>query len=274
MRLSQCVPAALCSAFALLSASSYAELLIAPTRVVLEKNERSAELVLVNRSSEEAAYRISLENRRMLKDGSLTAATEAGDGELFADDIVRYAPRRLLMAPGGRQTVRVSATTAGLEPGEYRSHLRVMAAPTSAGRRLEAAASQVTADGISIDLIAIRSLTIPVIVRVGELGAEVSLEGAGFAQTQDAEPTLVARLTRKGNRSSYGDLHVYLDGSDEPVFAARGIAIYTPNEERDVILPIPAELRAQLSGKQVRLAYVSSDPDAPGVIAETVTVLN
>jgi hypothetical protein len=272
MRLSHRFAAAFLAS-TLLSAEASAELLIAPTRVVLEKGERSAELVLVNRSTEEAAYRISLENRRMLENGALEDATEAREGELFADGIVRYAPRRLALEPGGRQTVRVSASTAGLEPGEYRSHLRVMAAPTSAGRRLDAAVDDAPGDGISIDLIAIRSLTIPVIVRVGELDAEVSLERAGLGASPE-QSTLVARLRRTGERSVYGDLQVYSDNAEEPVLTARGIAIYTPNTERDVVLPIPADLQQRLRGQRVRLAYVSSDPEAPGVIAETITILN
>ncbi|MEE4207635.1 MAG: hypothetical protein V2I43_00020, partial [Parvularcula sp.] len=61
MRLSQSL-LVFSSIVALFTASASAELLIAPTRVVLEGSERSAELVLVNRSTEEAAYRISLEN--------------------------------------------------------------------------------------------------------------------------------------------------------------------------------------------------------------------
>jgi hypothetical protein len=210
----------------------------------------------------------------MLENGSLEEAADARDGELFADEIVRFAPRRLSMEPGGRQTVRVSASTSGLERGEYRSHLRIMAAPTSAGRRLESAAGPAQGDGISIDLIAIRSLTIPVIVRVGELGAEVDLDGASFVEASAETPTLVARLKRTGDRSTYGDLQIFVDGQPEPLFAARGIAIYTPNRERDVILPIPSDLRERLRGQRVRLAYLSSDPAAPGVIAETITELN
>ena len=57
--------------------AAMAEILVAPTRVVLEKGERSTELVLVNKGEEPAAYRISLENRRMLLDGSMEDAVEA-----------------------------------------------------------------------------------------------------------------------------------------------------------------------------------------------------
>jgi len=260
--------------FTAASPIAVSEVMIAPTRVVLENGERSAELVLVNKGSEEGAFRISLENRRMLLNGSLETAEDAREGELFADDFVRFAPRRALLEPGGRQTIRVSANTAGLAPGEYRSHLRVMGAPTSAGRTL-AEATGTDGDAISIELIALRSLTIPVIVRVGELDAEVTIETAATAPSdEEGESLFVARLTRTGERSTYGDLQVFVQGQAEPVYFARGIAIYTPNTERDVVLPMPTELAESLKGQTIRIAYVSSDPARPGTIAEITTAVN
>jgi len=206
--------------FTAASPIAVSEVMIAPTRVVLENGERSAELVLVNKGSEEGAFRISLENRRMLLNGSLETAEDAREGELFADDFVRFAPRRALLEPGGRQTIRVSANTAGLAPGEYRSHLRVMGAPTSAGRTL-AEATGTDGDAISIELIALRSLTIPVIVRVGELDAEVTIETAATAPSdEEGESLFVARLTRTGERSTYGDLQVFVQGQAELLYGS------------------------------------------------------
>ncbi|NBC20824.1 MAG: molecular chaperone [Alphaproteobacteria bacterium] len=269
------IRAALIAGVAALAAPlSHSELMIAPTRVVLENSDRSAELVLVNKGTEQGAYRISLENRRMRLNGSLEAADEAREGELFADGLVRFSPRRAMLEPGGRQTLRVSARTRGLEPGEYRSHLRVRGAPTRAGRTLTEAASS-AGDDISIELIAVRSLTIPVIVRVGELEADVEIETAATAPGDEAGETLfVARLTRTGERSTYGDIQIFVEGRSEPVYYARGIAVYTPNTERDVVLPMPTELAESLKGETVRIAYVSSDPARPGKIAEITTTVN
>ncbi|CAN0123613.1 unnamed protein product, partial [Chrysoparadoxa australica] len=220
-----------------------AEVLIAPTRVVLEKGERTAELVIVNKGTEEAAYRISVENRRMLENGSMEIAEDTRDDELFAKDFVRFSPRRIMLQPGARQTIRVSANTASLQAGEYRSHLRVMSAPTSAGRSLTSAAGPGGED-ISIELIAIRSLTIPIIARVGDLDASVQLESAEINPSDnEAESVLVARLNRVGTKSTFGDIQIFVEGQNEPVYFARGIAVYTPNTTRDVMLPLPDEVR-------------------------------
>ncbi len=234
-----------------------AELLVAPTRVVLSPNNRSSELVLVNKGSETAAFRISIENRRMREDGSLEDAPNAEAGELFADDKLRYSPRQLVLEPGARQVVRIMTTSPGdLAPGEYRSHLRLMSAPVSAGTT-QVAGQAPTDNSLSIELVAIRSITIPVILRVGKLEASVTMDDAAIAK--DAPDQLVLRLTRSGTRSTYGDVSFTPEGAKEPVWVVRGVAIYTPNTARDVVIPLPPEVRKALAGKQVRIDYISTD---------------
>lgn len=255
--------------------AAMAEILVAPTRVVLEKGERSTELVLVNKGSETAAYRISVENRRMAVDGSMEDALEARPGETFAKDIIRYTPRRVILEPGGKQTVRISAQTSGLEPGEYRSHLRLQSAPMSAGRMLESVSSNSNADGISIQLVAIRSITIPIIARVGSLDASVEMESAEFnAGPNSGDSLMVLRLNRTGTRSTYGDIHIYTEESKDPVFVARGVAVYTPNTHRDVRLAIPDSVRGALAGQTVRIAYVSTNSQNSKVLTDLSTVID
>lgn len=249
----------------LLPTPASAELMIAPTRVVLAGAERSTELILVNKGAEQTAYRIDVENRRMRRDGALETATDTRPGELFAADMIRFSPRRVILEPGARQSLRVSVTPpAGLAPGEYRSHLRLMSAPTAAGTAT--APAQDANDGaLSIQLIAVRSITIPVIVRVGTLAATATVDNA--ALTRQGDNMLVVKLTRGGTQSTYGDLRLTIAGETNPVYSVRGVAIYTPNTDRDVMLPLPADIKAKLAGRDVRIDYVSSDPKAPGLIA-------
>jgi hypothetical protein len=248
-----------------------AELLVAPTRVVLTPETRATELVLVNKGSETAAFRISIENRRMNADGSLDDAPTAQEGELFADDKLRYSPRQLVLEPGARQVVRVMASApADLAPGEYRSHLRLMSAPVSAGKA--AVAGQQPADNsLSIELVAIRSITIPVILRVGKLEASVTMDSAALAK--DAPEQLVVRLARAGTRSTYGDISLTPEGAKEPAWLVRGVAIYTPNTTRDVVMPLPPEVRSALAGKRVRIDYTSTDAADPANLGKRLATL-
>lgn len=256
--------AALAAAALLCAVPATAELMIAPTRVVLGPGQRSAELVLVNKGTETAAFRIGVENRRMRRDGSLEAAEVAQPGELFAADKLRFSPRQLILEPGARQTIRVTADIpAELSAGEYRAHLRLMSAPTNAGSGQAAAPADDRS--LSIQLIAIRSLTIPVLVRVGTLDAQVTVSGAAFSRETDN--LLVVRMARTGSRSAYGDLRLTVEGERTPAWFVRGVAIYAPNSEREVLLPLPKDVKARLAGKSVRIDYVSTDPAAPGVVA-------
>jgi hypothetical protein len=248
-----------------------AELLVAPTRVVLTPDARSTELVLVNKGTETAAFRIAIENRRMREDGSLEDAATPEPGEQFADDKLRYSPRQLVLEPGARQVVRIMATAPGdLAPGEYRSHLRLMSAPISAGTTQ--IAGEANADNsLSIELVAIRSLTIPVILRVGSLDAAVTMDTAAMAEENPDQ--LVVRLTRSGTRSTYGDVSFTLEGEKQPAWLVRGVAIYVPNTARDVIVPLPAEVRAKFAGKRVRIDYTSTDAGDPANVGRLLASL-
>lgn len=265
-RLARIAPLLAALAVQSLPTPAAAQLMVAPTRVVLAGAERSTELILVNKSDAQTAYRIDVENRRMRRDGALETATDTRAGELFAADMIRFSPRRVILEPGARQSLRVSVTPpAGLAPGEYRSHLRLMAAPTNVGTATAAPAEDANDGSLSIQLIAVRSVTIPVIVRIGTLDATATVDNA--ALSREGDNMLVVKLTRAGTRSTYGDLRLTIAGEANPVYSVRGIAIYTPNTDRDVMLPLPADIRAKLIGHDVRIDYVSSDPKAPGLIA-------
>lgn len=256
---------------ALMPVAARAELLVAPTRVVLTPTSRSAELVLVNKGTEAAAFRLALENRRMRADGGLEAATEALPGEAFAADKLRFSPRQLVLEPGARQVVRIMADTpASLPAGEYRSHLRLMSAPISAGRSTPVAGDRPD-NSLSIELIAIRSITVPVILRVGTLAASVQVDGAALSKADAGQ--LIVKLSRSGTRSTYGDISLTVEGERQPAWLVRGVAIYTPNASRDVILPLPADVRARLAGKRVKIAYISTDSAEPALAGSVLASL-
>jgi hypothetical protein len=135
-----------------------------------------------------------------------------------------------------------------------------MSAPVSAGAA-QVAGEAAADNSLSIELVAIRSITIPVILRVGSLEASVTMDAAAMA-TESPEQ-LVVRLTREGTRSTYGDISLTVEGEKTPAWLVRGVAIYTPNTAREVIVPLPPEVRARLKGQRVRIDYVSTDAAVP-----------
>ncbi|MCH6591357.1 MAG: molecular chaperone [Proteobacteria bacterium] len=181
----------------------------------------------------------------MAEDGGFKEIDEPAPGEQFADRLIRYAPRQVVLAPGDSQAVRLLLRKPrGLEPGEYRSHLLLRAIPSqNIGKSVEEPSGDDT--GIRVRLIPIYGVTIPVIVRHGDLTAKVSLTDLALAPAggQGEGDRLSFRINRGGNRSVFGDLTVtyFPNGgkADELVVAqVTRLAVYTPNASRTVMMPL------------------------------------
>lgn len=252
---------ALAAAFVAQPALAAGDLLVAPTRIVLD-GARGTEVILNNVGSEPATYRISLELRRMDREGRLdevTAGTET-DKEKATLAMVSYAPRRVTLPPNQPQVIRVGARLApDVADGEYRAHMLFRAVPSA----VPAAAGP--REGLSIALTPIYGVTIPVIVRKGALQAVATISNVRLVRSQ-GETALAFRMTRVGERSVYGRLRVTRPGIAKPLYEARGIAIYAEVAERTVSLPLPAEAIAAMPGPVI-VQYLE-DNDVGGLIAE------
>ena len=243
-----------------LPARAAGDLLVAPTRLVLD-GSRGTEVVLNNIGGVPATYRISLEVKRMTALGGLDEIDEADANatERAALDMISFSPRRVTLPPNQPQVIRVGVRVPeGTAAGEYRAHMLFRAVPDAAPAAADPAKP---ATGVSIALTPIYGITIPVIVRVGDLGATASIGEARVEQTADG-PAFAFDLARTGNRSVYGDIAVTRPGVAEPLLLARGIAVYPEIGARKVSLRVPPELAEALKGP-VRIRY-SEDRDVGG----------
>jgi hypothetical protein len=204
------------------------DLMIAPTRVVLDDKKRSADITLNNRGMKEATFRVSLVRMRMLENGDYEKVEEPKAGEAYADDVIRYSPRQVTLKPGQSQTVKFAVKNlSSIAPGEYRVHAMFRGNPDeSKGTDIE----QTTTDNdkIAVRLIPVYGVTIPVIVRHGDLNATASISSA-----QKQGKKVVVTLNRQGSRSLYGDV-VVTNKSGETVGQVRGISVFVPNAKRVV----------------------------------------
>ena len=248
------------------------DLLVAPTRLVLEGG-RGGEVILSNIGTEEAVYRVTLELRRMTPNGELEPVDEsaANDTEKAALAMVRYAPRRVTLPPGEPQAIRVSARPGPeLPDGEYRVHMSLSAVPkvTPVASQTEAAAS----GQLSIQIIPIYGITMPIIIRKGNLHATAGLAGPKIEQSERG-PAFTVDITREGDESIYGDLLVYLQGGGDPVFAVRGFGVYPEVAARHSTFAMSEEQAAMLRGKPVRIEFREPVDKGGTLLAELDTVL-
>ncbi|MFM9853185.1 MAG: molecular chaperone [Sphingomonadaceae bacterium] len=273
MRCSLFSPVRLLCAVAVFSVASPAlavgDLLIAPTRLILN-GSRGTELILNNIGSETATYRISLEVRRMTADGSIEEVdpATANAQEKLALSMISYAPRRIVLPPNQPQSIRVAIRAPqGLADGEYRAHMLFRAIPDAKPVADTAAPSE----GISISLTPIYGITIPIIIRQGNLAASAAITGVKIDRTQK-EPALVVGLSRAGSRSVYGNIVVRKAGVTKPLFEARGLAVYPEVNSREVRLGLTPEAAAAMSGA-VAVEYREDASVGGGLIAEYKTVI-
>jgi P pilus assembly chaperone PapD len=108
---------------------------LTPRRLVLSGRQRAGEVVVFNRGNAPAVYRVELEDLAMTPQGALESLDKVDPAvrarHRSAKDRLRYSPRRIELAPGTSQVIRVLARSApGEAAGEARSHLVVTAVPT------------------------------------------------------------------------------------------------------------------------------------------------
>lgn len=231
------------------------DLLVAPTRVVLEGSTRSAAITLRNVGLKPALYRLSLQHFQMDAEGRITPV-EGAAPEASADALLRFSPRQVLLAPGESQVVRLAVQRpAGLAEGEYRSHLTFQAMPDMPSADAEPARHE----GWSIRLEPVYGVSIPVIVRHGHGDSSVAILSSALEPAAGESPAaLRVTLARSGSESSFGDVEIVRGTArrEEIVARVRGVAIWTPNESRAVRVPLPATAPSEMVGVGLSVRYL------------------
>jgi len=244
-----------------------ADLMLHPTRVVFDRNQRAAQIELVNNGSSTLTYRISIVNRRMSESGEFSEAHPPLPSEQFADAMLRYSPRQVVLAPGASQTVRIQLRKpADLAAGEYRSHLLF----TQIADTVPTPSPRSAGEGLEIKLTPLLGASIPVLVRHGQTAATATLANLSVERHGAQQASILTfEVHREGNRSLYGDLLVTLTpdgGNEQPLARANGVAVYTPNPLRRARIALPAA--AAQAGGMLRVVLQERPEDGGKPLAE------
>ena len=239
---------------------------VAPLRVLFDGRTRSATVFLSNRTTETATYRIALVNRRMEDDGAIVVAEEAGPGEYFADELIRFSPRRVTIAPFGSQTIRLLVRRPRgefPEDVEFRTHLAIRSIPPTP--RLQDLENQekLTAEGkLSVKAVATIETVIPILVRFGDPQATLQIANPALDLKSEYYPTLQLDLVRGGDRSVYGELeivHIAPDGTRTQIHYARGLAVYSPTPKRRMTIALKKATPQLLSEGRLLVRFVETE---------------
>jgi fimbrial chaperone protein len=254
-------------------------LMVTPTRIVFEQRDRSAQVTLVNQGDQTSSFRITFLRQNMTENGQFIPVAE-GETGMFSDSMIRFSPRQVSLPPGQSQVIRLSLRRPGdMADGEYRSHMLFQALPDPASSNVEALTQQAP-EGITIELIPIIGISIPVIVRQGELNSTVTLTNAEIvlADQSSGGATISVDINRRGNSSTYGDLRVTYTPEGAPPFViaqANKVAVYSNMQTRrfKMRLNLPADF--SLENGEVALVFLKSGADEKsGTLARTHIILN
>jgi P pilus assembly chaperone PapD len=247
------------------------QLMVTPTRLVLDGNTRHATLSLVNTGTTATTYRISVLLRRMNANGDLEEVKTPTAAEVIASKLARFSPREVTLPPGVTQNVRIQIRKpADMPPGEYRSHVLFLEVPAAeTGKTSLNGLNGQKSDEVSFNITQVYGVSIPLIVRHGETSAKVGLSDmAVIPNPKPADPALLKlSLNRTGNRSVYGTITVDFIGPNgvKQVGLSPSMAIYTGLDRRTTHLPlnVPA---SQLKHGKLRVTF--TETLAPGKQAD------
>lgn len=250
---------------AICHAQGVGDLAVNPTRILLEGRSRTAEVMLTNKGREPATYRVSFTHTRMDEAGDVAECAKEL-GQITAEDLVRFSPREVKLAPGVSQVVRIQLRKPeDLPAGEYRSQMLFRAVPPP--QPVEPAKADDGKQDLSISIRPIFGISIPVVVRHGETGCTMAMADLQLvpAKGKGEPPSLSLRLLREGNQSMSGMVQAtWTPRNGKTILAGEAPrAIYHPLPFIRVTLPLDKVGAGDLAGGTLTVAFTPRDAKAP-----------
>jgi P pilus assembly chaperone PapD len=213
-------------------ARAEATLFIYPTLVLFENNQRSAEITIANRGDQTGTFETSWTDLTMAPEGGLVKAE--GEAPWSVQPHVRYSPRRVTLAPGESQVIKIAVrSNPEIAEGEYYSHLRVLTInsedPLADDAIVEASEPS---PGVSIQ--ARTAVAIPVIWRNSRDTPSMSIEAV---RTDADANTISIDVRRHGQLSVRGYLHLLETAADRslrPLADVVPVVIYPSLDTRTI----------------------------------------
>lgn len=239
---------------------SQGDLFLSPTRVVFDGRDLTQEVLLLNTGRDSATFTASFIEYHIDSAGNYLPVTDLEETGLYASRYVRVFPRRFALAPNATQTVRLQyVRRQGMQEGEYRSHLFFRM--EAGDQKRVPGMGDVTGEDLSISLTAVYGVTIPVLIREGDLSTDAEISDVRL-ELDGSNPLLEFNIRRYGKKSAYGDLTVdFLTADRRTVSIAtwKGLGIYTSAGGRRCSIPIQRAMVPELREGTLLIRYLLSE---------------
>jgi P pilus assembly chaperone PapD len=213
---------------------------VSPAVVIIDGRSREGVVTLRNGGEQPEEIELTFQHGSSVADSygnvRLVLSDSAPKGEPSAIGWVRAFPRRLVLAPGETQTVRILVRPPqGLAAGEYWARLVVSAVPQGAATEQQQGAATMRLR-IGTRIVA------AVHYRVGRLATGIGAAGAQAARDGD-NVDLTVNLARQGNAAFVGRLRARLIGADGSPMGAEYVeplTLYAADLRRRFRIPAAA----------------------------------
>lgn len=245
----------MCSVFVGFVRDAYANILITPTLVVFEEGERFSVVTLVNNGEATKSYEMDWVYLEML-DGNGGYARDKAVPEGMADlsDLVVFSPRRVTLTPGSKQKIRLAfRRPAEIADGDYHMHLRFKVVPDEIPQE-----TLMNNDGqkkASVNVAINISYTIPVVVRVGDVAVDTTIEQISLGRNDSGQLSVTVPVRRNGDYSVLGYLrayHIDNSGNKELVGQISNANLFREISYRDFVFPLSKEVTGGVLNIELR----------------------
>ena len=222
---------ACCASF---SHAQKASLILHPTQLFLSEDERNQSVRVINNGDATGVFEVSWVDYVMKPDGGFEEWREENPAEWSLQDKVRYSPRRVTLAPGESQNIKIMIKRKVDAPAsEYYSHLKVIIATANLDEEVE---EEITPNATSIEVKTRSGISVPVIWRNPKVDPKASMPTANFTWPNE---TLNLQLNRESGVSTRGYIHVMRNSANgksiiEPIHTV----IYPSVDHRQVNIPL------------------------------------
>ena len=252
------------------------DLLVTPSRVVFEGNKQKEQLNLLNMGQDTATYTISFVQRSMKEDGSFVTIEKPDSGQMFADPYLRIFPRQVTLAPREPQIILVQyRRKADMAAGEYRSHLYFRSEQNY--KPLGMGKSDKDTKLLNVQLVPIFGVSIPIIIRTGEVSVSATLSNLELLPLQGATQNIKLTINRTGSISTYGDITVtYIPVQGKPILigTVAGVGVYTNLSKRNMVVKLTTSPALKGWKGKLKVQYTAKGDRKPYVYAESELVIN
>ena len=232
-----------------------AKISVAPQYVLFDKGTPKVQTVsVINNSEKEKTYNVKLLHYKQMPDGTYKQVETEEENNKFADNLLFFGPRRFTLAPNVAQSIKIQRKPkADLEAGEYKSHLLFQEAEEENVATTDNAPKE---KGLSFTITALYGVSIPVVVRNGDLQSNVILKNLKHEKNYEKD-LLLLDIVREGNKSLRGD--VVVKYKNKEIGILKGINIFLSIDKRSVSIPLNlGDIKVEdIKGKTLTVEYTS-----------------